>query len=211
MTIIDLGRHGQDEDNKAKILNGRRDQPLTELGRKQGRELANGILAQGLTYDAVYCSPLSRAHETAKIVCDALGLPEPVALDDLIEKDYGDMAGKPIEEIPTLCSSCLLKTDLLIGGEPLTYFLDAFNGESYPDVLERAIRVLAYIEEQHPDGRVLLICHGCIGKMIVAAFRKMDWKECLKSFHFGNSELLRLSAECGINDMHVVKQEQHNH
>jgi len=56
-----------------------------------------------------------------------------------------------------------------------------------------------------------MICHGCIGKMIVAEYRDMDWKECLQGFHFGNSELLRLSKDCDINAMHVVQIEQHNH
>ena len=211
MGTLSLGRHGQDEDNDEGLLNGRRDRPLTQKGREQAQALASGILVKGLSFDVVYCSPLIRAFETAQIVCNIVGLPDPIPLDDLIEKDYGDMAGKPIVDIPMLCADSLLHTDILIGTTPLTYFLGAYGGETYPDVLERAARVLGDIQERHPDDNVLIICHGCIGKMLVAAFRKMDWMECLKSFHFGNSELLQLSADCPINEMHVLRQAQHNH
>lgn len=62
MTEIFIARHGQNEDNASGILNGHRDLPLTGLGRKQAKELGEGIKAAGLQFDAVYSSPLSRAH-----------------------------------------------------------------------------------------------------------------------------------------------------
>ncbi|MBP7769257.1 histidine phosphatase family protein, partial [Candidatus Saccharibacteria bacterium] len=39
---IYIARHGQNKDNAEGILNGHRDRPLTELGRRQAMELALG-------------------------------------------------------------------------------------------------------------------------------------------------------------------------
>jgi phosphohistidine phosphatase len=47
--------------------------PLTSLGREQARRLGERLRADGLAPDAVLCSPLLRARETAT----ALGLGEP--------------------------------------------------------------------------------------------------------------------------------------
>src|ERR1700694_3872048 len=97
---IFIARHGQNEDNVNGILNGHRDLPLTELGRQQARDLAKGIEATGLTFDAVFSSPLDRALETAKIICNVLGLKvEPVTIPELIERDFGVGTGQPIKEV----------------------------------------------------------------------------------------------------------------
>ena len=69
---IYVGRHGQDEDNAAKVLNGRRDMPLTELGVKQVHQLADNIEKAGLAFDAVWVSPLRRALKSAGILCQRL-------------------------------------------------------------------------------------------------------------------------------------------
>ena len=105
MTTIYIARHGQNEDNVRGILNGHRDLPLTDLGRQQARQLARHIKDRELVFDAVHASPLDRAFETAAIVATALGLAEPIVHDDLIERDFGIMTGKPaadIEEIVLL-------------------------------------------------------------------------------------------------------------
>lgn len=65
---IYLARHGQDEDNAAGILNGHRNQPLTSIGIEQASTVAAKIRSAGLTFDAIYSSPLQRAHRTAQII-----------------------------------------------------------------------------------------------------------------------------------------------
>lgn len=100
MLKIYLARHGQDKDNAAGVLNGRRDEPLTELGREQARTLAREIKDAHLTFDAVYTSPLQRAEVTARTVTDALGITSPVVMPNLIERDFGVMTGKPVKVLP---------------------------------------------------------------------------------------------------------------
>ena len=116
MTEIFIARHGQNEDNASGILNGHRDLPLTGLGRKQAKELGEGIKAAGLQFDAVYSSPLSRAHETAVVAARIASLPEPVKYDGIIERDFGVMTGQPASRVEELCTPDIIKT------ETITYF-----------------------------------------------------------------------------------------
>lgn len=116
MLKLYIARHGQNEDNASGILNGHRDMPLTDVGVKQAEQLAEGVKAEGLVFDAVYASPLSRAKKTAETVCEALGMPPPVVMDALIERDFGVMTGKLVADIEKLCAPDIIKTDTI------TYF-----------------------------------------------------------------------------------------
>lgn len=205
MLNIYIARHGQNEDNANGILNGHRDLPLTELGRSQARELAQGIKEKGLTFDAVLSSPLCRAYGTGEIVTEILGLPKPEILPDLIERDFGIMTGKPIADIELLCAPDIIKTNTI------TYFLSPEGAETFPDLLARGKRVIAEVQEKYQDGTVLLVCHGDIGKFIYAAYYDLDWMWVLTKFHFGNSELLLLSPDSSADETHVISIEQYNH
>ena len=111
MTTIYIARHGQNEDNVRGILNGHRDLPLTDLGRQQARRLARHIKDRELVFDAVYASPLGRAFETAAIVAAELELAEPIIHDDLIERDFGIMTGKPAADIEEICAPDIIKAE----------------------------------------------------------------------------------------------------
>jgi len=199
---IFLGRHGQSEDNVAKVMGGHRDVPLTDAGREQARNLGQGIIDAGLMFDAVYCSPLMRAHETADIVAGIAGLPKPIVIDDLIERNGGIMEGVKFDDIRRTIKTAIIDAD------PITYFLDPEGAETFPELVIRGQKVLDEIHKRHASGRVLLVCHGDIGKMIYAAATGQDWKKVLTSFHLGNAELIDLGKH---HDAHVVKLEQFNH
>ena len=65
--MILLARHGETDDNIEPIrIQGSVDTPLNDTGRAQARELAERVAGEGL--QALYCSQLSRARETAEIV-----------------------------------------------------------------------------------------------------------------------------------------------
>ncbi len=203
MLEIYLTRHGQDEDNKNMIINGRRDKPLTRLGRIQAGMLLRRIRALGIKLDCIYTSPLVRALKTAKIIAVGLGLGQPISLELLVERDYGILTGKFLWEIAQYCS------DLLIT-EKITYFLTPENGETYPKLMLRAEVLLKLLKEKHPDGKVLLVTHSDTGKMIFSAYYKLNWRDALKMFHFGNAEILYLSPKTEPEGAHIVKFRQHN-
>jgi broad specificity phosphatase PhoE len=204
MTTLYLARHGQDLDNAAGILNGRRDQPLTAIGLAQAYELAQKIKAAGIRFDKVYSSPLQRAFETAKTITSALDLAPPETLELLIERDFGMMTGLPASEITLRCAPDLLETD------SITYFLSPEGAETFPQLLERAARLLEFLRNTYPEQTLLLVSHGDFGKMLYAAFYGLAWQEVLSSFHFGNSELLLLKEGSEPEKRQVFRAPQFN-
>src|SRR5690349_12805914 len=95
---LTLVRHGQSTANRDGILQGQFDAPLTELGRRQASQLGAWFAERGMIWDAVYCSPLSRARDTARIITDRLGRPPALENADLAELHAGEMQGKPALE-----------------------------------------------------------------------------------------------------------------
>src|SRR5258708_4192830 len=89
---IFLIRHGQDFDNAAERVNGRRDTPLTALGIQQARETAERLREEE-SIALIYSSPLHRARETAGIIAETLGIGTVCIDEDLIERDYGVLTG----------------------------------------------------------------------------------------------------------------------
>ena len=224
---IYLARHGQDQDNAASILNGHRNQPLTSIGIRQASAVAEKIRSAGLTFDAIYSSPLQRAHQTALIIasegqclgsecrnsnkspCESESAVHVQVMDQLIERDFGVMTGVPTKEIRSRCSGPgeLLLTDTI------SYFLKPEGAETFPDLIERANGVIEDIRKQHEgrDESVLLVTHGDFGKMLYAAYYELKWEDVLKQFHFGNSEVLLLSKDSTPDKAHVFEIEQYNH
>ncbi len=85
-------RHGQTTTNAQRLLVGRSDPELTELGERQARALRR--LVEGV--EEVWTSPLRRARNTARLALphlDALVRPE------FIEVDYGYLDGQPVSVV----------------------------------------------------------------------------------------------------------------
>jgi len=80
-----LVRHARTADNAAKVLVGRRDVPLDDVGRAQAQRL-QGVLAP-LTPSLVVTSPLRRARQTLH------GLGEPTVEPRLMEVHHGEIEG----------------------------------------------------------------------------------------------------------------------
>jgi len=204
MLNIYLARHGQDKDNANGVLNGRRDKPLTKLGIKQAEETAAKIKELEIEFNAIYSSPLQRAYQTAKIIADSLDQSRPKKIKELIERDFGIMTGKPHTKIKEICSPNILET------EKVTYFLSPDGAETFPELVKRAESLLKKLKRKHENGNILLVSHGDFGKMIYCAYYDLDWKEVLKMFHFGNSELLLMSSNSDPSEAHVFRTKQYN-
>jgi len=95
LTIL-FSPHGTSVDNEAGRASGHADVPLSALGRRQAAELGRHYAT--LTVDAVACSDLRRAHDTALIAFGDRGLP--IRPDPrLREFDYGDQTQCPRDEL----------------------------------------------------------------------------------------------------------------
>ncbi|MEK7497966.1 MAG: histidine phosphatase family protein [Patescibacteria group bacterium] len=203
MLNIYLTRHGQDLDNFHGILNGRRDKPLSYIGRRQAKEAATK-LKNLVKFDFIYTSPLKRAYKTAKIISKNQGISTPIVMQNLIERDFGKMTGKSLGEIEVLCKLHIIKTNTC------TYFLNPAGAETFPQLVVRAKKVLSFIQKNYKDGNILLVTHGDIGKMIYAVFYKIEWKKALKSLSFGNTDLLSLSVRTKPDKAKVIETVQFN-
>jgi broad specificity phosphatase PhoE len=153
---LTLVRHGQSMANRDGILQGRTDSPLSDLGRRQAEHLGNWFKGRGLSWHAVYCSPLRRARDTACLISEHAGTLAPQEDPDLEEVHAGEMQGKP---------SAALHRDhpefYQRGIESMGDYSD-FGGESYADVQARVTRMITKLHEHHRAAgqRVLLVSHG---------------------------------------------------
>jgi phosphoserine phosphatase len=86
-TRVIILRHGQSSYNSQGRIQGRSDLSiLTDRGVEDARLTSEAF--QGLQFDKVYCSPLQRAHQTAKTVLGGLGQLDRLQTDDrLLEID----------------------------------------------------------------------------------------------------------------------------
>ena len=234
---IYVARHGQDVDNANGILNGHRDEPLTDLGRQQAKDVARKMLNAGTTLssspsataaaastagaatvlNAIYSSPLRRAHETAEIFADILSTStaenkvQVEIVNDLIERNFGILTGQPTSSILDICRA----EDILVT-EKIHYFLRPQGAETFPDLIERANRLLFYLrkitntDENGAASSILLVTHGDFGKMLYAAYYNLHWEDVLKQFLFGNSEVLLLAKDSPPEMAHVFETCQFN-
>jgi broad specificity phosphatase PhoE len=134
--------HSTSTDNEAGVASGWSDPPLSEAGRERSKEL--GERWRGERIDAVFCSDLRRAVETAEL---AFGERVPVHPDRrLREYDYGAMTRSPVEQIHTERAA---RADI-----PFP------EGESLRDVAKRVRDFLDDLARDWDGQRVVLIGHG---------------------------------------------------
>lgn len=156
-------RHGQSTANAEGVWQGRLDFSLSELGKGQAR-LCGLALSEFGDFSGVYTSPLSRASQTAGIVCRELRAAgkfegEPVALASLTERHGGLLQGRPwaqtVEENPELIE----KFRSLPGEEAWSIV----GAETDEDLMARFGEAVAGIRSRHSEEqeeRVVLVAHG---------------------------------------------------
>ena len=151
---IYLLRHGQTDWNANGTVQGRYDVPLNDRGRLQAREA--GTKLKDVPFIHCYCSPLSRAKETAEIALE--GREVPISYDDrLVEMAYGIYENTNWRE--PAYQEYRRRLAFRYPG-----------GESYFDVAHRAFSFLESIMDEAGKGDILIVCHGGIGRAINAYF-----------------------------------------
>ena len=187
---LTLLRHGRSRGDDEKVHEGRYDAPLTDTGRAQARKLAAYWQAQPPGFEAALCSSLSRAHETAQIVCEALHL-TPQVSDPWREWDNGPLAGLTYEEAESRYPMPNFRHDF----SPFT----ADGGESQGQIRARALTALHELWAM-PVSNVLIVSHGgflnSVMRELTGATR--GW------FAFGDTGFARLSLSRGSHTATVL-------
>ncbi|GMH15057.1 hypothetical protein Nepgr_016898 [Nepenthes gracilis] len=138
VTEVYLINHGEWEMSLSPdLISGRcPDAALTAIGKRQARALAVFLNSQGVTFNAVYTSPLDRARATAVSVCQEMNLSEQQiqSSDALMEISQGQWEGCLLSEI------CNPEISSLIDG--LQPDFSAPSGESLRQVEFRMVQFL---------------------------------------------------------------------
>ncbi len=144
-------RHGQTAWNAGQRLQGQIDIPLDATGTWQATQLAQALAHEGL--DAIYCSDLQRAHDTALALARSTGLPVHQH-PGLRERGFGFLEGHTYAEIDLRWpadSRAWRQRDVLArpgGGESLLQFSN------------RCVGVALQLAARHPGDAVALVAHG---------------------------------------------------
>jgi broad specificity phosphatase PhoE len=146
-----LARHGQTAYNLERRFQGHLPVPLDDTGRAQAADLAERASAHG--FAALWCSPLSRARETADIVAERIGI-EPREDPGLMETDAGDWTDRLFVEVQAEDPDGFAG---FIGGDPSFAFP---GGESFARQGERVAAALADVEQGELPA--LVVCHGVV-------------------------------------------------
>lgn len=154
-----LVRHGETASNIERVLDTLLPgPPLTELGHKQARELAD-LLERTEDVVAVYASAATRTQQTAAPTAERFGLAVQV-LDGVHEIQVGDWEGMNTQAAYT----AYLETVIAWAEGRLDVSFP--NGESGQQVLDRFLPAVRSIEQ---DGTVVLVSHGGSGRMAALA------------------------------------------
>ena len=158
MEII-LVRHGETDWNLNGLLMGQLDIPLNNHGREQAEVLRQKLA--GTSFDYCYSSSLSRARETAEIICD--GKVKIIEDDLLKERGGGAYEGKDIK------------------GIDWNSYIHDDGIESDAEVFDRAKKFSEKLKNLKCD-RVLIVSHSGLLKNLMhildgGSFDDFDWEK----------------------------------
>jgi probable phosphomutase (TIGR03848 family) len=149
-TTVLLVRHGQTP-TTGRLLPGRAPGlHLAEQGLQQA-ERAGQRIAELKQVDAIYCSPLERARETAAPIGKAVGL-RPKVDRGLLECDFGDWTGAELKKLMKLPEWRTVQK------APSTFRFP--NGESFTEMQVRIVSALDRLRAKHPGGVIVCVSHA---------------------------------------------------
>ena len=144
-----LVRHGESHGNRERIFAiNPVELPLTELGYRQAREVADQIRTM-FQAELVVASPFLRARETARVIAESLSVPLTVE-PQLYERDVGSLKGRSYDELE--------RSPGYDATAPWVWRPD--EGESYEDVKARVGPVLDRLALAHRKRDVVVVSHG---------------------------------------------------
>lgn len=168
--MLYIMRHGKTDWNAAHRLQGLTDIPLNDEGRLMAERAREEI--RDVHFDVCYCSPLSRARETAEIVLR--GRSVPILTDErLREMSFGVWEGTANS---FLIPDCPINT---LFRSPADYTVPVEGGESFDELFARTGAFLREIADPllAAGKDVLIVGHGAMNCAIVSQVRSLPRAE----------------------------------
>lgn len=172
MITLYLARHGQTEENIARIFQGHLPGTLTDEGKEQARLMGKQL--ENISLDCIVSSDLQRVVDTVQIAMHGRFLPwEKTVL--LREVDWGKWTGLKIDSVKT----SELPDDV----------------ETREMLYERAGRFLSYLKENYDGKNVLAVAHGLINRSIQGNIEGVELEKIFSVPHMKNAEVRKFIIE----------------
>ncbi|MFF5565418.1 histidine phosphatase family protein [Streptomyces sp. NPDC012623] len=185
-TTLLLTRHGETVWHEENRYAGVSDIDLTPRGAQQAEDL--GAWAADAALDAIVTSPLARARRTAAPAVLATGLEARVE-PDLAELGFGLAEGRTFAEVraahPERCAAFLR--------DPAAHPLP--GGEDPGAGAARGAAVLLRQAERHPGGRVLVVAHSTLLRLVLCRLLSIPPSEYRRVFP--------LMLNCAVTELRV--------
>jgi probable phosphoglycerate mutase len=133
---------------------------LGARGHEQARDIASKLALQ--SPDALYCSPMLRARQTAEPIALACGL-KAVVVNELHERRMGPLSGMSLAEGWDAYISAM---DRWKSGD-----LEAAHegGESYAQIRDRVVPAFVGLARRHPGETIVVVAHGVVIRVLLTA------------------------------------------
>jgi broad specificity phosphatase PhoE len=164
-TRLYLVRHGSTALTAEDKFSGAIGVDLSDEGRWQAAKLGERLKSEQIV--AAYASPLSRAYETAQIICKPCGL-TPLTRQGLEEIHHGRWEGMARRDVEAQFRDEYLAWE----SDPFTFAPE--GGESGVAVLARALPVLRAIVTAHAGSRVLVVSHKATLRLLLSSLLGFD-------------------------------------
>jgi len=185
-TTIVLARHGRTAWHHGNRYTGSTDLPIDEVGVQQAQQLKDWAAAYAP--DALWCSPMLRARQTAAPLAEALDL-QPTLDARLREVDFGSAEGKMLSELPPAVSKAFQLN-------PVRAHFP--GGEDPVEAADRVHEVFQEIGQRHEGQKVLVVAHNTLIRLLVCrvlGLRLNDYRRLLPAL--GPAALVRFRWQDG--------------
>lgn len=161
--IITYFVHGTTTDNEDEISSGWFDAELSALGIRQSIELKEQT--KDKKFDAIFCSDLKRAVDSAHLAFDDSGVPI-IPDSRLRECNYGKLNAHPSAIVEPMQEEECIENRFP-------------EGESYEDVKARVADFLKFLKENYDGKNVALVAHKAPQLSLDVLIKGKTWKQAL--------------------------------
>ena len=176
-------RHGETAWNVDARIQGQMDIPLNEKGRWQAQRLARALAASE-TVDAIYCSDLLRAWDTAQSICNRVHQPG-IHATGLRERRFGRFEGKTFTELEAAWPQETLRW------RQRDPDWAPPQGESLREVTARVVHTTNKLAARHIGEQIVLVTHGGVLDVLYRQAAGLD--PCAaRTWTLGNASINRL-------------------
>ncbi|KAI9275929.1 histidine phosphatase superfamily [Phascolomyces articulosus] len=198
--VITLVRHGNTDANNERWLQGQMDTLLNQRGLEQATLVGKRLSSEKL--DRVYCSDLTRCKQTAQGIMDHHPTIPIKYCDDIRERGFGSLSGKPISFLMNESSRLEKNMDVFVkeqGGETTEMFekriIQAYHA-ILNDVEEHNYN---HHQENTMIQHIVIVTHGGPLKVLTRywieeAHFKVDPSNFGKRGNHGNTAVTRINV-----------------